>query len=633
MLPLDPKDVFDTKSIVLKNKRNGVQTFSRCYNIKDKTELELFVKRNLGVYMPKIYFRSDGLDFKREFSFSYARSEGEYDVYSLVRDVSEISSSPSLLYFKISFSIGDNTMFFASLNNYDGILTYSPFECDEFKMLVYEGDEYVPTWYTGGIMYHIFVDRFNKGSVKVPLRENAILNEDWYDGLPQYPQIPGEPLANNMFFGGTLYGIAEKLDYLRSLGVSTIYLSPICEAYSNHKYDTGDYKKVDEMFGGDEAFDTLIAECNKRDMHVILDGVFNHTGDDSVYFNKYGTYKKKKGAYESKRSTYYPWYSFTEHPDSYECWWNIPILPKLNTQKIEVEDFLAGEDGVVAHYMKKGASGFRLDVADELPDRFLERLRNTVKAENSDGIVIGEVWENASDKIAYGKRRSYFKGKQLDGVMNYPIKNGIVEFVKEGNTKALYDAVCDIYTSYPHRNALSLMNILGTHDTERILTVLATDRYKGIHGDELASLKLTRKEYESGSMRLICASVLQYCLPGVPSVFYGDEAGVHGGHDPFCRKTYPWGKEDKKLVEHYTKLGKLRSSEKALMTGELEVINHTDGLFEFTRTCGNETVSISVNCSDEVKRSSSCGKLLYGVGEIKKDGRIFLSPYSFVITK
>jgi glycosidase len=370
-------------------------------------------------------------------------------------------------------------------------------------------------------------------------------------------------------------------------------------------------------------------------MHIILDGVFNHTGDDSVYFNKHGTYKKRKGAYQSTKSSYYKWYTFTNFPDTYEAWWGIPILPRLNTQNPEVENFLAGDDGIVAHYMKKGVSGFRLDVADELPDKFLETLRKTVKKEYPEGVVIGEVWENAADKCAYGKRRSYFRGKQLDGVMNYPIKHGIVEFVNTGNARCLYDTVCDIYTSYPHRSALSLMNVLGTHDTERILTVLSTDRYKGIHGDTLAQLTLTPKEYETGSKKLICASVLQFTLPGVPSVFYGDEAGVHGGHDPFCRKTYPWGKEDRKLIEHYTKLGKLRCYEKTLGRGELEVISHKDGLFEFKRMYQNQEVAIAVNCSDKIKKLSFTDdhKILYGIGEMRKDGYFFIEPYSFVILK
>ncbi len=635
MLPLDPIDIYDCESIILKNKRNGVSTFSKSYCVSDRAELELFVKRNLGVFKPEIYFRSDGLEFKRKLSFSYIGADGIYDIYSLSFKMSEISKVPALLFFKLSFSIGDNTLYFVSANNFDGYLTYSPNEGNEFKMLVYEGEDNVPLWYSDSVMYHIFVDRFCKGSVKVPVRENAIINDDWYYGLPQYTQKPGEPLANNMFFGGTLYGVAEKLDYLKSIGVGTLYLSPICEAYSNHKYDTGDYSKVDEMFGGDKALDNLIAECEKRDMHIILDGVFNHTGDDSVYFNKYGTYKNKKGAYESMRSTYYGWYTFSQFPDNYESWWGITILPKLNTHNPEVENFLAGENGIVDKYIKKGISGFRLDVADELPDKFLETLRSTVKKANPDGIVIGEVWENASDKCSYGKRRSYFRGKQLDGVMNYPVKNGIVEFVKYGNANCLYDTVCDIYSSYPHRNAISLMNILGTHDTERILTVLSTERYKDIHGDELARLTLSPEEYENGKKRLLCASVLQYTLPGVPSVFYGDEAGVSGGHDPFCRKTFPWGREDKKLTEHYVKLGKLRSYEKALGRGELSLISHKDGMFEFMRTFENEEIAISVNCSDKVRKVTFTDeyKILYGIGETRKENSFYIEPYSFVILK
>ncbi len=634
MLALDPKDIFEKNSIILKNKRNGKYTFSKAYSTADHVTLELFTEKTLGLFAPKLHLRADGLNFSYTADFSYDRSQDGYDVYILDFDISAICGAPNLLFYKISYSIGDNRIYFVSLNNVDGTLTYEAFCGDEFKMLIYSSDFETPEWFHNCVMYHIFVDRFCKGTKQVPIRDDAIINDDWYEGLPQYGNRPGDFCANNMFFGGTLWGIIEKLDYLKNLGVNVLYLSPIFEAYSNHKYDTGDYSKVDEMFGGDAAFDELILECEKRGMHIILDGVFNHTGDDSRYFNKHGRYGEG-GAYRDKNSPFRSWYSFTEYSDSYESWWGIEILPRLCTHEPAVEEYLAGENGIAAKYLKKGISGLRLDVADELPDSFLARLNKTAKSYKNDAVIIGEVWENAADKCAYGKRRSYFRGGQLDGVMNYPIKDGIVSYINSGCADTLKDAVCDIYSSYPASCSLSLMNIIGTHDTERILTVLGTDRYKGMCGDELKSLKLTEEELENAERKLLCASVLQFTLPGVPSVYYGDEAGVQGGRDPFCRMPFPWGRENKKITEHYKKLGQIRRYEKALCSGEIEDITSCGGVFGFSRTSCGEKVTVCVNMGEYAHRLTMGENdfVIYG-GAIEKSGKkISVLPCSFAIIK
>ncbi len=632
MLPLNPKDIFKKDSILIKHKLNGKYSFSKACSTDDTVTLELFCDRTLGVFAPKLHIRADGVPFSRTQDFHYSRIEKSYDVYAQTFDVSKICTSDALLFYTVSFSIGDNTMYFVSENNVAGRLVYDKKDQKEFKMLICQSDFKTPDWFKSGVMYHIFVDRFFKGSKKVPVRADAVINSDWYGGTPQYGNIPGDFCANNMFFGGTLYGITEKLSYLKELGVSVLYLSPIFEAYSNHKYDTGDYSKVDEMFGGDQAFDELVAECKKLGMHIILDGVFNHTGDDSIYFNKNGRYGTG-GAYRNIRSEYTKWYQFSEYPDKYESWWGIEILPKLSTNHPEVENFLAGKGGIAEKYLKKGISGWRLDVADELPSAFLERLRKTVKDSNSDAVIIGEVWENAADKCSYNERRGYFRGKQLDGVMNYPIKNGIVSFINNADTDSLYDAVCDIYSSYPLCCSLSLMNIVGTHDTERILTVLGTDRYIGMCGDEMKDLKLTKKELDSAIKKLLCASVLQFTLPGVPSIYYGDEAGMEGGRDPFCRMPYPWGKENSELLKHYKKLCGLRRELKALCFGDLEICESKNGVFSFLRSYENETVCITVNMGKEEYALYENGELLYCASCRTKDRKLVLPRLSFAITK
>lgn len=636
MLVLSPKDIFTKDSIVLINKRNGKPCFSKAYSLCDNAEFSLYVKKDLGVFCPKFTLRADGVSFEKQLDFEYVESVGMNDVYAVSFKISDVCVKPALLYFCVSFSVGDNVMYFVSHNNVDGKLVYA--EEKEgypwFKMLIYKDNYKTPEWFSKGVMYHIFVDRFFKGSVAVPKRENAIINDDWYDGIPQYGNNPGDFCANNMFFGGTLYGVCEKLNYLLSLGVKTIYLSPVFEAYSNHKYDTGDYSKIDEMFGGENAFSMLTNEAEKRGMKIIIDGVFNHTGDDSIYFNKRKTYGCG-GAFNDKNGKYYNWYKFNDSKIGYDCWWGVDVLPKLDTENEEVSDFLAGSEGIAAKRVRAGVSGIRLDVADELPDKFLETLRNSLKSENDDCVIIGEVWENAADKVAYDKRRAYFRGDQLDGVMNYPIKNAIVEYVNNKNSDILYDTLCDIYSSYPQQSANCLMNILGTHDTERILTVLGTQRHKSLDGNALCSFSLTDEEYENGVKKLFVASVIQFMLPGCPSVFYGDEAGVCGGRDPFCRKTFPWGREDERILYHYKKLGAIKTGEKVLSDGEIKIEKIDAATFVFSRTNENEKITVVTNVSDTpyVINKPMLSSLLYSVNADVSDEKITLNSYAFAVLK
>lgn len=610
---LDPRALSRDEPIVLKNRtENGTFRLSKAYAQSENAEFVLFVPQTLGVYAPVLSVFCDGGEKRARLAFQKEKCENGVETYRLSFSVSALitdtdlnprpdggnARGTGLLFFTVLFSSGNDVFALSSVNNVDGVLTDDENAAQLFKMLVYEDGFETPDWYKDAVMYHIFVDRFYKGSVPVPKKENAVLNEDWENGVPQYGEKPGDFCANNMFFGGTLYGIAEKLDYLESLAVNLLYLSPIFDAYSNHKYDTGNYGAVDAMFGGEEGLRTLLCACRERNIRVILDGVFNHTGDDSLYFNRYGRYPSV-GAYQAESSPYHDWFTFRRFPNDYECWWGITILPKLNLHNPQVEEYLVGKDGIVAKYLREGIAGYRLDVADELPPHFLEKLRKTVKTEKSDGVVLGEVWENAADKIAYGQRRAYFCGKQLDGVMNYPVKDAIVRFVKEGDARALYDTVSDIYSSYPSFVSLTLMNLLGTHDTERILTVLGTERHHGLSNRALSHFRLNEEEYRAGKQKLLCASVLQFTLPGTPSVFYGDEAGVQGGHDPFCRATFPWGREDEELLAHYRLLGHIRRTCRALCRGGLSVKHAENGVFVFERILPDETVTVAVNCGKD----------------------------------
>ena len=529
----------------------------------------------------------------------FTDSAGGTDVYTLTLDTAALCGRHGygLFYYELLFLRGLDTLFTSSVNNVDFTLESS--EGSRFRLLVHEADLRTPAWFCGGTMYHIFVDRFCRGAGPVALREGAELDENWESGIPQYNAYPGAPLANNRFFGGNLWGIIEKLDMLQSLGVTVLYLSPIFEAASNHKYDTGDYETVDALFGGEAAFDRLIEQTKKRGMRVILDGVFNHTGDDSRYFNRYGRYDSV-GAYQSPASPYADWYSFREFPDTYECWWDIPILPRLNSHLPACRTYLAGRNGIAATRVRRGISGWRLDVVDELSDEFLDELRESIhQADSEQPLLIGEVWENAADKIAYGKRRRYFSGRQLDSVMNYPLRNGIIAMVRDGDAHRLYDTLTELYSSYPATISHCLMNFLGTHDTERIITVLGDPFVgDGRTNAELAIARLTPEQYEIAAERVKMAMTLLFTVFGVPSVFYGDEAGLQGHHDPFCRMPYPWGREDTQLLQTVRALATLRHEHACLADGDFRIVAHTPTAIAYERRRDDDRLLIVANADD-----------------------------------
>lgn len=453
----------------------------------------------------------------------------------------------------------------------------------EYQFTVYRKEWSVPTWLRDGIMYQIFPDRFARSERhSIPRKPYAQINEDWYGGIGKYAEKPGDAVDNNEFFGGDLYGISEKLDHLCDLGVTVLYLNPVFEAHSNHRYDIGDYMKVDSMLGGDGALETLIEQCTRRGIRVILDGVFNHTGSDSVYFNSEGNYPGL-GAAQSKSSEYYGWYSFGSYPDDYDCWWGVKILPTLNKRNAQLRSFIAGEDGVVRHWLKKGVSGWRLDVADELPDSLLAQIKAAAAAERSDSVIIGEVWEDASNKIAYGERKKYFQGYELDSVMNYPLRQGVIELTLNGDAEALASRMRLLLTHYPEQVLLAQMNFLSTHDTERIICALSGADVKGLTNAELAHRALDADELSRATERVKFASALMYCLPGMPCIYYGDEVGMEGWRDPFNRRPFPWGRGERGLYEHYRRLGKLRHDRSDLRCGETELLYHGCGVVAFRR--------------------------------------------------
>ena len=576
------------------------------------------------------YFRL-GKDGEEKTAFPMTKTEYGYTI--------ELAIEERGLYF-YTFYI-EHRGFFVYDSRHNG--RFSAYEDGEYQFTVSSTDFETPAWLKGGVMYQIFPDRFCRADIDIkvsaenePVLEGRILREDW-GGMPSYRPNENGKVLNNDFFGGNLRGIEKRLPYLKSLGVTAIYLNPIFEATSNHRYDTSDYMKIDPFLGTEEDFSSLVEAAKSAGIRLILDGVFNHTGDNSLYFNKYGKFPSV-GAYQSQNSPYYSWYNFQRFPDKYSSWWGIDILPEVNEKSADYQDFIFGEHrreypkvnsadgkaeksgaterGVLKKWLSFGIGGYRLDVADELPDFFLKKLRKCVKETNKNALIIGEVWEDASNKISYSSRREYLHGEELDSVMNYPFKDAIVTFIKDGNSNYFAETVAKIVDHYPKSTLDCLMNILGTHDTARILTVLAGKT--ACSKDEMASERamLSIGERAIAIKKLKIAALLLFTIPGIPCVYYGDEIGMEGFGDPFCRKCFDFENANEDLLTFYRRLGEIRGEyRKIFAEGEYEEVFEKDGCLVFRRRIAEKAVYVCVNMSTEkfylsIPKSASGNNLL-----------------------
>ena len=436
----------------------------------------------------------------------------------------------------------------------------------EWQLTVYAKDYVVPKTIQGGVIYHIFVDRFARAGEEKQPRFGYL--KKW--GEPVTIKEPDGSYRANDFYGGNFKGITQKLDYLASLGVTEIYLSPIFEASSNHRYDTGDYLRLDPLLGDETDFAELIAEARKRGIGLILDGVFNHSGADSRYFNQLGHYDTI-GAYQSPDSPYHDWYYFDRFPDEYHSWWGCKVVPTLNKSAAGYRELLFGEGGVIRKWTNFGIDGWRLDVVDELPTDFVDELRAAIKKANEKVVVIGEVWEDASVKVSYGTLRPYLTKGELDGVMNYVFKEAVLSFVLYGGAKAFGTKVMRIYENYPLDALNSSMTLIGTHDTVRAVTALSGLDVRHTTKEQRLTLRLSGEALDLSLKRVKIASLLQFLLPGVPSVYYGDEVGLQGYEDPMNRAPFPWGEENEDLLSHYRFLGGLRKKYKEILLGGMDV--------------------------------------------------------------
>ena len=466
---------------------------------------------------------------------------------------------------------------------------------DLWQVSCVPADFTVPQWAKGAVIYQIFPDRFRKsGECDLTGKLTPYtVHENWNEEVQWQPDENGI-VQNNDFFGGNFRGIIEKMDYIASLGTTILYLNPISKSFSHHRYDTGDYKTVDPMLGTEADFTALCEAAHARGIRVILDGVFNHTGSNSLYFNRDRRFPGD-GAYNSKGSAYYSWYQFKHYPNSYESWWGFDTLPTVNKMDPAfIEYIITGKDSVIEHWLNAGCDGFRLDVADELPPEFLDILKKHLRKLRPDALLMGEVWEDASNKIAYGRRCRYFVDGCLDSVMNYPFRTAILNFLRRADSgEALKETVLTILENYPREVVDCNMNLLGTHDTMRVLTAL-TSGFDGSRAENAAHA-LSYQQYADGVQLLRAASLLQYTLPGSPSIYYGDEAGMEGCKDPFNRRTFPWGKENPMLQLHFRQLGALRQTEAAIRLGDIQFFRADSGMLGYTRSYNGRRIHICVN--------------------------------------
>jgi glycosidase len=520
-----------------------------------------------------------------------------------------------------------------------------------------------PDWLKNGVIYQIYPDRFFNGD-----KDNDYIQKyargtipyefakDWYS-LPKDPELmnkDGYPSnANkgdintwsNDLYGGDIKGIEDKIKYLKAVGVTILYLNPVAQSISSHRYDTTDYTKIDHQLGEMEDFVNLAKAAKENGMHIILDGVFNHVSDDSVYFDKYGKYVadgKPIGAYqywshvydevnnnglslndaEKKITDYYnsigitdlhykDWFIISnvkvmekdsqgnetgKYTYGYEGWSgfdSMPVIQALNGSEYNVKtwanEIIDGDNSVAREWLREGSNGWRIDVANEVSDETWRAFRKTVKGEG-DNAIIGEIWTDAS---------SYILGDMYDSVMNYRFRGAVLNFAKgtqDDNKTAVTakDSMNELEKmreQYPREALEAMMNLMGSHDTQRVLSAL--DGYqKSTRGFAREATDLAKAK-----MRLI--PFLQMTYIGAPTIYYGDEIGMVGCDDPDNRRGFTWGKGDKELVEWYGKLASIRSAYSSLRTGEVNVSEvqkeFENDVMAYVRTDEDSKVLVAAN--------------------------------------
>ena len=572
------KDIrYDSHKLFYKNPFGALECES-------KVEIKIEVLKSLNPSSVILNFLTDTGD-STQIDLEIDGTNDDYNIYSKTID---IPSQIGLYWYNFTIQTDKETLYYGNniemMGGQGEVYKNDP---PSYQITVHKRKNTTVDWIKDGIMYQIFPDRFyngNEDKTVLKSHRDMILRSDWND-TPRYLKGEQGNVEYFDYFGGNLMGIIKKLPYLKELGVTIIYLNPIFEGESNHKYDTGDYKKIDAMFGDKDLFVELCEKSKDLGIRIILDGVFSHTGSDSIYFNKNGNYDSL-GAYQSKDSKYFDWYDFKNHPDDYDSWWGVDALPNVDELNQSYLDYIINdEDSVVNYWSKLGISGWRLDVADELPDEFIRQFKKQMKVVDPDSVLIGEVWEDASNKSAYDERRSYLLGEELDSTMNYPFRKSFIEFcLGDIDSKMVNKEIMKLYENYPLDHFYSLMNLVGTHDRSRIITVLGQAPDEGeLSQSEREDFKLEQDKLDLSIKRLKLISLMQMTLPGVPSIYYGDEVGVEGYSDPINRRTYPWGNENQEILDWFKKITKVRTDYDVFKTGAFTLLDLDPDVFGFTR--------------------------------------------------
>lgn len=613
--------------IVFDSRKTEYKSKVRAIAVNEKVKLRIIVPRSMGCFASTLCVTKDGENPAYYSMFWAGMCGNDHEYWEL-----HFSATTAGLYwyhFELDTPWGKSFV----RNVGHGIGDFAP-DAVDFQQTVYSEDFVTPDWLKGGIIYQIFPDRFyNSHTPKKGVRNTRVMRQWGEEPFWHEEQMNG--IWNNDYFGGDLKGVAEKLPYLAELGVSCIYLNPIFEANSNHRYDTADYEKIDPLLGSDKDLKSLCKTAkDKYGISIILDGVFSHTGCDSKYFNLYSNYDSV-GAYNSKESPYFSWYKFIDYPDEYHSWWGIKLLPEIIEENESYRTYICGENGILRKWLKCGISGWRLDVADELPDVFLDDLRKAVKAEKKDAVIIGEVWEDATTKFAYSERRRYLLGQQLDSVMNYPFADAVLNFVKFPNADAFFDSVMGIIENYPPQVTNVLMNHIGTHDTERAISRLAGENIEGYGRHwQYEHNKLSQYDYLRGISMMKIASLIQYTLPGVPSLYYGDEIGMQGLKDPFNRACMDWENPNTELLKWYKRLGEVRRGLKVFEKGEFIPVFSNYKTIAYKRFDNDGEVLVAVNLDEspvDIFVGDAWNHSYCIFGETAVDGHIHMEPFRYTL--
>lgn len=583
----------------------------------EKNLFQIYIDEKISIKnLSLVIFNDKNENIRNKFAMTYLNKNENYLMYSV--QLNELETGLYFYYFEF---FENESLKYISNFNFNAEISD---EISTWQLTVYNKDFQTPEWIKGGIIYQIFPDRFEKSENFIPTKaknsEERIIHSNWTD-IPN-SALDTKNYSAKDFFMGNLNGILDKKNYIKSLNVNMIYLNPIFESSENHRYSTANYFKVDPFLGTNEIFKNLCTEFKNIGINFILDGVFSHTGSDSIYFNKYNRYDEP-GAYNSKESKYYPWFKFIEYPEKYESWWGFENLPTLKKENADYIDFICKkEEGVLNYWQNLGIMGWRIDVLDEFPDVFIDELRKSIKEKNEEAFILGEVWEDASNKFSYGNRRRYLLGEQADSIMNYPWRTAIIELVKYKNVELFASRIQSIINNYPQPALDTMMNLLSSHDVERIITVLGTDIEKVSYEDR-KYFTLTKDEYEKGKALQKMAAFLQFTLPGIPSIYYGEEIGMEGFRDPFNRQCFCLESGDRDLLEYYIQLTEFRKKyENSFKTGfKFEKISKT--LISYHR---NDILCI-INLDDKpvIYEEINKGELLFS------NSKVFFTDYGLVI--